>query len=171
MSISKVAQSLFPNVIKSFIQKGPERMNLLDAFYNTVHNAVGGCEALAVRLGMSAAVLRNKANPNMEANKPLLVEADRIMGLTRDYAILHALAKNHGFVCVEIEEAGASDTALLELVAKVWSTNGEVGTEIMKALEDGRITKAELGRIHDAVKRTERALEGVFARVAGMAER
>lgn len=146
-------------------------MNVADAFYQTVHGASGGCEALAVRLGMQAAVLRNKANPNHNHHKPMLDDADRIMGLTRDYSILHALAKNHGYVCVEIEEAGASDTAVLELVTKVWSTNGEVGTEIMKALEDGRITQAELARVHDAIKRTERALEGVFARLAGMADR
>jgi hypothetical protein len=146
-------------------------MNVLDAFHQTVHAAPGGCEALAVRLGMSAAVLRNKANPNSVTNKPMLDDADRVMGLTRDYSVLHALAENHGFVCVAIEKAGASDTAVLELVTKVWSTNGDVGTEIMKALEDGRITKAELARIHDAIKRTEAALEGVFARLAGMAEK
>uniref|UniRef100_UPI00353016D5 phage regulatory CII family protein n=1 Tax=Achromobacter sp. GbtcB20 TaxID=2824765 RepID=UPI00353016D5 len=55
-------------------------MNHLDAFHQTVHGAPGGCEAIAPRMGMSAAILRNKANPNSTTNKPTLDEADRLMG-------------------------------------------------------------------------------------------
>jgi hypothetical protein len=147
-------------------------MNLLDAFYQTVHGAAGGCEALAVRLGMSAAVLRNKANPNSPHNKPLLEDGDRVMGITGDHRILHALAQNHGYVCVKVEdESTASDLAVLELVTKVWTTNGEVGAELNQALADGKITRHELERIRSAVKRAERALEEVVARLEGMAER
>lgn len=70
-------------------------MNVGDAFYQTVHGSAGGCEALAVRMNMSAAILRNKANVHTVTNKPTLDDADRIMGLTADYRILDALAANH----------------------------------------------------------------------------
>lgn len=147
-------------------------MNHLDAFHQTVHGAPGGCEAIAPRMGMSAAILRNKANPNSQTNKPTLDEADRLMGITGEHAILHALAANHGYVCVRVEEGVApGDMAMLEMVAKVWQTNGEVGAEINKALEDGRITRAEVQRVREAVKRTERALETVLTGLEGMAER
>jgi hypothetical protein len=147
-------------------------MNVLDAFHQTVHSFAGGCESLAVRIGMSAGVLRNKANPNSATNKPTLDEVDRVLGVTEDYRVLHALAQNHGFVCVKMEEsATASDVAVLEMVTRVMSTNGEVGAELSSALADGRITRVELERIRAAVKRAEAALEGVVSRMEGMAER
>lgn len=147
-------------------------MNHLDAFHKTVHTAPGGCDALAPRMGMSAAILRNKANPNSATNKPTLDEADRLMGVTGVHDILHALAANHGFVCVRVEEgASAADMAVLEMVTQVWQTNGEVGTEVNQALADGRITRHEVDRVREAVRRAERALESVVARLEGMAER
>lgn len=142
-----------------------------DAFHQTVHRTPGGCEALAVRLGMSAAVLRNKANTNTNFNKPTLDDILGVMGTTGDFQLLHAIAANFGFVCVKVgEDAEASDMAVLEMVAQVWATNGEVGIEVNSALADGRITDAEVVRVRAAVKRAQRALEGVAARLAGMAE-
>ncbi|OBV37706.1 phage regulatory CII family protein [Janthinobacterium psychrotolerans] len=147
-------------------------MNVLDAFYQTVHAAPGGCEALAVRLGMSAAVLRNKANPNAAANKPMLEEVDRIMGITSDHQILHALARNHGYVCVKVDDTStASDMAVLELVTQVWSTQGEVGAEISAVLADGRVERHELPGVRAKVFRAHRALQDLTARLDGMAEK
>ena len=147
-------------------------MNHLDAFHKTVHGAPGGCEAIAPRMGMSAAILRNKANPNSTTNKPSLDEADRLMGLTGVHDILHALAANHGYVCVRMEEgASAGDMAVLEMITQVWQTNGEVGTEINLALADGHLTQAEMDRIREKVRLAQRALESVLARLGGMAQR
>ncbi len=142
-----------------------------DAFHQAVHRAPGGCEALAIRLGMSPAVLRNKANPNTSFNKPTLDDVLGVMGMTGEYGLLHAIAANFGFVCVKVgDEVEASDMAVLEMVAQVWATNGEVGIEVNSALADGRITDAEVVRIRATVKRAQRALEGVAARLSGMAE-
>jgi hypothetical protein len=146
-------------------------MNVLDAFHATVHEAPGGCEATAVRMGMNPGVLRNKANPTCSTNKPTLEETDRLMGLTGDHRILHAMARNHGYVCVRMDEGeNASDVAVLELVAKVMRTEGAVGQEIYDALTDGRITQVELKRIGQTIKDAEAALEQLYARVAGMSE-
>jgi hypothetical protein len=144
-------------------------MNLQDAFHQTVHSAPGGCEALAVRLGMSAAVLRNKANPNSNFNKPTLDDIERITALTGDLRVLDAWAASHDRVLVKVAESeGHGDVALLELVTAVMSSNGEVGREVLASLEDGRITLAEVERVAKAVKVAERALEGVVARLRSM---
>ncbi len=147
-------------------------MNIADAFYQTVHGTPGGCEALAVRLGMSSAILRNKANVNSVTNKPMLDDADRIMGITGDHRILHALAMNHGYVCVEVDPSTtASDMAVLELITQVWSANGDVGAEVNRALADGRVDPREIALIRAAVYRAERALQEMLARLAGMAQK
>lgn len=146
-------------------------MSPQDAFHETVHAALGGCEALAVRLNMSPAVLRNKANPNTIANRVTLEDADRVMGLTGNCAVLDALAANHGRVCIKVDDAAtASDIAVLELVTQVWSANGEVGAEVHRTLADGVVEPHEVDRVRAAVYRTQKALLEVVARLDGMIE-
>jgi hypothetical protein len=146
-------------------------MNILDAFYRTVHDAVGGCEALAVRLGMSAQILRNKANPNTTGNRVLLEDADLVMGITGDVRVLHALAGKHGHVCVRIDPAaGASDLAVLELVVKVMAGHGDVGDEVLRALADGRVEQREIKEVEGAVYRANQAMQQLVARLKDMAE-
>lgn len=146
-------------------------MNVQDAFYNTVHKAEGGCEALAARMGMSAAILRNKANPNTASNTPTLLDADRIMGLTRDYSILDALAANHGRVVVPMpDDYEASDMSVLEMVARIMGTNGNVGNEIFQALQDGKVSRAEVDKVREAARNAQRAIEEAVARLDRMAE-
>lgn len=146
-------------------------MNVGDAFHQTVHGAAGGCEALAVRLGMSAAILRNKANPNASGNKPTLDDADRVMSITGDHGVLHALAAGHGFVCVRVEDKGtASDMAVLEIMTKCWTTNGDFGAEVNRALADGRIERHEIDAIRAAVMCADRSMHQLVARLEAMAE-
>ena len=147
-------------------------MNILDAFYNTVHRAAGGVEALAIRMGMSAQILRNKALPSNTANKASLEDADRVMALTGDYELLHALARNHGFVCVRVEQdATASDLAVLELVTKVWAASGDVGSEVHASLADGVVEAQEVEKVEAAVYRVTQCLNQMTARLKGMAEK
>jgi hypothetical protein len=145
-------------------------MNSQEAFYHTVHDA--GLKSLAESLGMSADVLRNKADIRKEHNKPLLVDVDRVMGLTGDYRILHALASNHGHVCVKLDpDAPASDLAILELVTQVWTSNGDVGSAVHQTLADGRVEKKELAKVRQAIYRTQQALNEMLMRLEGMAEK
>ncbi|MBY0237882.1 MAG: phage regulatory CII family protein [Burkholderiaceae bacterium] len=146
-------------------------MNISDAFYKAVHGAVGGCEALAVRMGMSAAVLRNKANPNAAGNVVTLQDADRVMAMTGDHGVLHALAANHGYVCVRVgDSVQASDMAVLEIVTQVWAANGNLGLAVNEALADGRIERYEVERIRTLVFNADRALHELVARLDGMAQ-
>lgn len=146
-------------------------MNLLDAFHATVHDYPGGCESLAPRMAMSSAVLRNKANPRVTTNHPLLIDADRAMALTGDFRILHTLAANHAHVCYRIDsDVPASDLAVLELVTHVWSANGNVGAAVEATLADGRVERHELSRVRDAIYRQQQTLLSLLARLEDMAE-
>jgi hypothetical protein len=147
-------------------------MNSQDAFYHTVHDYKDGTDALANRMGMSRAILLNKADPNKEHNKPLLSDADRIMGLTGDYQILDALAANHNRVCIEVPSNGdACDMAILELVTHVWTSNGDVGAAVHQTLADGKVEKHELSKVRGAIYRTQQALNEMLMRLEGMAEK
>ena len=147
-------------------------MNILDAFYHTVHDYPGGSEALAPRMGMTGSVLRNKADPKKDCNKPLLVDADRAMALTGDTRILDALAEAHGGVFIKVDaSAPASDLAVLELVTHVWRSNGDVGTAVDEALADGKVERHEIARVRQAIYRTQQALNAMLMRLEGMAEK
>jgi uncharacterized membrane protein YebE (DUF533 family) len=144
-------------------------MNALDAFHSTVHSYPGGCEALAARMGIVPAVLRNKANPNFEHNKPTLADADHVMALSGNFAVLHALAQNHGHVAVQVEAGAApSETAIVEAFTQVWIASGQVGAEVHAALADGRIDPYEMKKIEAAVYSTVQALHAMAARIKGM---
>lgn len=145
-------------------------MNYKDAFYKTVHDTPGGCEALAVRMGYTAGLLRNKANPNSTTNVLTMDDASRVMELTEDYAVLHALARRHGFVCTKIEAQPASDMAVLESVTDIWGSLGQVGTLVHTALADGRIDANEVQHIEKAIFVSIRPMMELLARLNGMAE-
>ncbi|WP_174999080.1 phage regulatory CII family protein [Rugamonas aquatica] len=147
-------------------------MNILDTLYKTAHDSPGGCEALARRLGMSAQVLRNKVNPNTSSNRATLEDVDRILGVTGDHAVLHSLARNHGYVCVRVDDTAiASDTAVLELVMKVWAASGDVGAEVHATLADGIVEQHEIERVKAAVYRVNRSLNEMVNRLEGMVQK
>ncbi|MCG8991797.1 hypothetical protein LH427_01920 [Laribacter hongkongensis] len=143
-------------------------MDPMDAAYMTVHEYPGGAPALAPRLGMGSKVLCNKVRQTCDTHHFTLREADSLMGVTGDLRILHALASKHGGIFVESPEGEASDSALLELVAKIWAGHGDVGTEVSAALEDCRIESHEVERIRRAVYRTQMAMATLVMRLEGM---
>lgn len=143
-----------------------------DAFFQTVSDAPGGAESLAPRMGMSAQILRNKANLHSTTNVASGRDWHRAMVLTGDFRVLHALAADLGFVCFKQDDtAPASDMAVLELIAKVWAANGDVGSAINQTLADGRVEKHEVAHVRQAVYRTTSALMEMLSRLEGMAEK
>lgn len=142
-----------------------------DAFHQTVHSYPGGCESLAPRLGMSSAVLRNKANIHCTTNHPTLADVDRVLGITANYSVLHALASNHNHVCIPVDaDVAPSDLAVLELVTAVWRSHGDVGAAVDAALADGRIEAREVCRIRDAIYQHIAGLQQMLQRIAQLQE-
>ena len=142
-----------------------------DAFHATCHAYPGGCESLAPRMGMSSAVLRNKARPGCHTNHPTLADADHVMSLTGDYHVLHALAAAHGHVCVPVDaDPAPSDLAVLELVTHVWRSHGNVGAAVDAAMADSRIEGGEVEQIRAAIYTNIQALQQMLARIEALQE-
>lgn len=135
-------------------------MNIHDAVHATVRSYPGGSESLAPRMitttedgrekVMSAAVLRNKANPNNTTHHLTLAEADQIMGLSGDHRILHALAAEHGYTLQSIEGEAADAGCLMAAILATSAAKGDLAGVISRALEDQVITPNEMTEIHKA---------------------
>ncbi|MCD9097065.1 phage regulatory CII family protein [Luteimonas fraxinea] len=147
-------------------------MNITDAAYATVHDYPGGSEALAGRMGMSAAVLRNKVNPNNTTHHLSLAEAQRLVGLTGDKRILHALAMESGDLLIEgaMDEGPSSDMAILEAMAALMSRSGELGGAIHHAFSDGALTEDEMLRIEGVAYAVRKKVVRLMRRLRGMVE-
>src|SRR6218665_3541037 len=146
-------------------------MDVLDAFQHLVKNYPGGAEALAVRMGISANVLRNKADRKKDSNKVSLQDADLPTAITGDYVVVNAFCQSHGGVFLKIDaDAPASDLAVLELVTQVWRCNGDVGQAVHEVLSDHKVEKREIPRVRDAVYREIQSLQQVLKRLEEMAE-
>lgn len=138
-------------------------MNILDAAHKTVHAYPGGSESLAPRIGMSAAVLRNKVNPNNTTHHLTLAEANEIMELTGDDRMLRALAAQHGYTLqrMDPDEAGSVMNAMLENAAK----QGAFARSLQEALSDGLISENEMKAISLAGSAQMEAMTNLLARL------
>ena len=147
-------------------------MNITDAAYAVAHDYPGGTESLAPRLGMSGAVLRNKVNPNNTTHHLTLAEAMRMSEITGDRRIAEALARHLGLVCMEIPAAeNCADGEVVEMMAESMKTFGDVGLEINRTFEDGRVEMHEVRRVRDAIWSHLSKLFGLSNRIEGMAEK
>jgi len=144
-------------------------VNVQDAAYATVHDYPGGSESLAPRLGMSAAVLRGKVNPNNDRNVLSLAEADTIMGVSGDHRMLHALAAEHGYTLQPIEGDGPG--CLMDAVLATSAAKGDLSAVIARALSDGVISPNELADIGKACAAVHAGLVAIGQEAAADAAR
>lgn len=116
-------------------------MDIIDAAHSTVHNYPhGGSSALALRMGMSShTVLNSKVNKNTETHHLRLDEAMTLMEFTSDYSIIQAMAHRLGGVYSQVE-ATETQASLLMTALSSSACQGDVMTEMMLALADGRIS-------------------------------
>lgn len=120
-------------------------MNIEDAAYNTVHDYPGGASSLAPRMGMSAAVLNSKVNPNTKTHHLTLAEASKLMALTGDYRIMQALSAEHGKVAIDLPDIPESrDMSLTDKVLCIGMRGGDVMSMFREIMADGRITQGEV---------------------------
>lgn len=123
-------------------------MDVIDAAHSTVHNPKhGGSIALAARMGMSSTVLNNKVNPNTDSHHLRLDEALTIMEYTNDTAIIQAMAQRLGGVFYQVD-GEATQASILMTALSTSACQGDIMSEMHKALEDGRIDCNE----HDAIQ-------------------
>lgn len=134
-------------------------MNLADAVYNTVHDAPGGAQSIAPRIGLSAQVLSNKVNPNHHYNVLSLKEASKIMAVTGDYRILESLCQEHGFMLVRIPHEPIGDFDLLQIITAIWKEVADVGATTGHILSDVRVRKADVAVLSEEVFKAAGALK------------
>ena len=148
-------------------------MNVDDAAHAVVHDYPGGSESLAPRIAMSAAVLRNKVNPNNSTHHLTLREAVRISELTGDLRILQAFAQQCGQLLLAApcaDDEHASDMAVLELVAAVGGSQGDMFGAIHRALADGQLTSTELAGIRACGDAAMARIASLMQRLEGMVD-
>jgi hypothetical protein len=149
---------------------GPQ-LNVTDTAHSVAHDYKGGCESLAPRMGLSANVLRNKVDPRKDSHKLTLDEAVRMSDMAEDDRVLEAWARHRGFALVKMPDVtGCSDGAIVELMGEAWSTHGEVGKQICKTLEDGRVEEKEVARVETSIYKHAQVLFNISARLRGMTE-
>jgi len=126
------------------------------AIYETVHGYINprtgkrGAAGLAPVVGMPASTLQNKANPAETFANLSMKEARSLMLATGDHRIGHQLMADIGEVCVPVPvHEFPADMDLLEAWA-VWQAEiGETVLALKDALEDGRVTRAEVARVRN----------------------
>ncbi|CAB3890180.1 phage regulatory CII family protein [Achromobacter piechaudii] len=147
-------------------------MNITTAADLTVHEYKGGSESLGPLVGISAAVLRNKVNPNNTTHHLTLAEADRLVRLTGDARILSAFAHANGYLLVKAPDScGESDMSVLEQIAALMIAHGRFGHEVYAALADGGVDAAEVVRVKAAGRSVMETVVAVETRLAGMADK
>ncbi len=143
-------------------------MNTKDAAYHTVHDYAGGSESLGPRVGISAAVLRNKVNPNNETHHLTLAEAQRIVDITDDERILRAWAHARGLLLIKAPEGSDCDMSVLEAVVEVGVAHGQWMQTIHSALADGKVDANEVQAVKAAKRVLQTAAATATQRVEGM---
>jgi hypothetical protein len=141
-------------------------MNVHDVIYQVCRAYPGGFEALALRMNMTAQILRNKANPSITSNHMNLHDVETLMAVTGDVRILEALAceMNCGVYALDAVDH-PSDMAVLELVVRLQKSQGDVSGEIFNALEDGNVDKKEVERIKAAAVKSISHLNELLNRI------
>lgn len=144
-------------------------MNILDTAHATVAEYPGGSEALGPRVGIVSGVLRQKVNPRVTTHHLSLLEASRLMAVTGDFRMLHALAAEHDHVVIPIA-GDASDDSLLDLTLSQSQAQGEFAAALQQALADGAISQNEMKAIASAAAGKQAALTLLLRRVHEMHE-
>ncbi|CAH1387045.1 phage regulatory CII family protein [Candidatus Nitrotoga sp. M5] len=138
------------------------KLNPLDVLKLSCSHYPGGVEALAARLGMSAAVLRNKLSGGVSTHH--LNYPEQVSGIldclkeahVPDWdAPAHAFAYRHGFMLVKIPDASSTVTSdeLALLICKMMSEVGDIARVIAQSLaDDQQVSSAEFNKIDVEVK-------------------
>jgi hypothetical protein len=121
-------------------------MNVQDAAFITGHDYPGGAESLGPRIGVGGMVLSHKLNPNNKTHHLTLAETMRIMTLTGDMRILHAMCSELQYMAIPLPTVGDVD-----VMAAMTATISDFGAYIKAssdALQDNKVTKLELRNIN-----------------------
>lgn len=134
-------------------------MSIDDAVYRTVHDAPGGVQALAARMGVPYGTLTHKANPNNSTHHMHpreLVDAQLLGG---QHHVLHAMAHALGYTCTRAtpDQAGGDPQEAHMRMATEWA-------ELVRAFADAVL--AGDGQVSpNQMRRAERQAQEAIASI------
>jgi hypothetical protein len=151
-------------------------VNTQQASHAVAHDFAHNTDTLATLMGLSSgAILRNKVVLNRtpeNRNHLTLAEAVRMTEITGDTRIVQAWARELGFALIELPQAeNCADADVIELMAKTWETNGEIGREVNRTFADGVVEAHEVKRVKDRAWNHMVTLLSMVTRIEGMAEK
>lgn len=145
-------------------------MNVIDAAHKTVHNDKhGGSTAIAARMGMSSTVLNNKVNPATNSHHLRLDEALTIMEYTNDTSIIQAMAHRLGGVFTRVDDE-ATQASIIMTALSTSACQGDIMSEMQKALEDGRIDCNERDALQTKIQDAMVALRTLSVQITNHCE-
>lgn len=145
-------------------------MDVIDAAHKTVHNPKhGGSTAIAARMGMSSTVLNNKVNPATNSHHLRLDEALTIMEYTNDTSIIQAMAHRLGGVFTRVDDE-ATQASIIMTALSTSACQGDIMSEMQKALEDGRIDCNERDALQTKIQDAMVALRTLSVQITNHCE-
>lgn len=124
-------------------------MSVLDALYNTVHDFDGGAEALAPRIGKRGTSLCHEVRPPTGSTaKAGLVDALKIMEISRDFRTLHVMNAQLGFMALQLPRLDAAHEDTMGHLAHVAKEFSDVLQVVAVGAADRVITDSELADLH-----------------------
>ena len=133
------------------------RTSLSDAIYKTIHEYSDGQNkgpaALGPKINISAGYLNNKADDAMPSHKLGLEESIPVQREANDYRIVHAYCMELNGVFVQIKQMDfVSDSALVDIWARLDEKAGEFAKVHREALDDGYIDHQEMKDIRETAQ-------------------
>lgn len=148
-------------------------MKIAQAAYATVHEYAEGTEVLAEAIGIkSKQVLINKVSTSPAKSHHLtLSEAERIIKVTGDVRMIHALADEMGGIYVPAPLNGdARSIAVMSDISKMSQEFGALVQEVASDIQDGVITDNEFKRIEAEANKLRVALAVLVSDLSAMHE-
>lgn len=144
----------------------PEATNVLEAFRESCFKYPDGVPELAALLGMSPAMLYNKANANDASHPPTLADAVQVIRETGNPLIAQAMAHvaNGAFLPLD-RSGGTSNDEMLLMVARWMREQGRFFEHFDSALLDGEITAKERHELTLQAHRVVTACLDLVARI------
>lgn len=146
----------------------PAPMSIDDAVYRVVHDAPGGVQALAARMGVPAGTLSHKANPNNSTHhmRPQeLVDAQLFSG---NHHVLHAMAHALGYTCTRAtpDQTGGDPVEAVMRMAMAWSDlNRAFADAVLKGKNE--VTRNEMRRVEDMAQQAIASIGDAMATLRG----
>ena len=121
-------------------------LTLPQALHHAAHDYPGGATAIAAVEGHSPTTFNHKLSLTNTTHTPNINDMELVLDLTRDPRIIDAILHPIGWVGIDVSDLRETDTpqALLSGIGSMLSREGDLVSQLTKALSDNRLDCDEL---------------------------